>query len=239
MSLSGAIGIAWPRLDSQHVLHAGYKGTVGLRRDDPVLAAMGLESAFLGVRPIVLSLARSTMPSSTTSDKARVRDRLSAAALSAFLLWRRSAPANQRRRDPTQRVRAHRSHNAAPFLQLGTDGAEVGLQLLMGPRQRDGQPATSTVLGRDELVLPLRSRYSIARCLRDAAGWGTIMWILDFCVKHSSECVQMAEECTDAERRRAWLALAKDWVQLADEIGFKRGDHGGATASANLTAGGL
>jgi hypothetical protein len=31
-----------------------------------VLAAMELESVFLSVRPIVLSLARSTMPSSTT-----------------------------------------------------------------------------------------------------------------------------------------------------------------------------
>src|SRR6266436_10155521 len=30
--------------------------------------AMGLESVFLSARPIVLSLARSTMPSSTTSD---------------------------------------------------------------------------------------------------------------------------------------------------------------------------
>src|SRR5262249_40630618 len=39
---------------------------VGLRRDDPVLAAMGLKSVFLSARPIVLSLARSTMPSSTT-----------------------------------------------------------------------------------------------------------------------------------------------------------------------------
>jgi hypothetical protein len=38
----------------------------GLRRDDPVLAAMGLKSVFLSARPIVLSLARSTMPSSTT-----------------------------------------------------------------------------------------------------------------------------------------------------------------------------
>src|SRR6202008_2177141 len=61
-----AIGIAWPRVDGQHVFHAGYERAVGLRRDDPVLAVMGLESVFLSVRPIVLSLARSTMPSSTT-----------------------------------------------------------------------------------------------------------------------------------------------------------------------------
>src|SRR6185369_17052044 len=53
-------------IDSQHVFHSGYERAVGLRRDDPVLAAMGLKSVFLSARPIVLSLARSTMPSSTT-----------------------------------------------------------------------------------------------------------------------------------------------------------------------------
>src|SRR5262245_22807855 len=61
-----AIGIVWPHVDGQDVLHASYERAVSLRRNDPVLAAMGLESVFLSVRPIVLSLARSTMPSSTT-----------------------------------------------------------------------------------------------------------------------------------------------------------------------------
>src|SRR5947209_11855369 len=60
------IAVAWPRVDAQHVFHSGYERAVGLRRDDPVLAAMGLKSVFLSARPIVLSLARSTMPSSTT-----------------------------------------------------------------------------------------------------------------------------------------------------------------------------
>src|SRR5262249_19312620 len=60
------IAVAWPRVDGQHVFHSGYERAVGLRRDDPVLAAMGLERVFLSARPIVLSLARSTMPSSTT-----------------------------------------------------------------------------------------------------------------------------------------------------------------------------
>ena len=60
------IAVAWPRVDGQHVFHGGYERAVGLRRDDPVLAAMGLKSVFLSARPIVLSLARSTMPSSTT-----------------------------------------------------------------------------------------------------------------------------------------------------------------------------
>jgi len=48
--------------------------------------------------------------------------------------------------------------------------------------------------------------------VRDAAGLGAIMWAIDFCAKRSSDCVQMAEECEDAERRRAWLDLAKEWV---------------------------
>ena len=60
------IAVAWPRVDGQHVFHGGYERAVGLRRDDPVLAAMGLKSVFFSTRPIVLSLARSTMPSSTT-----------------------------------------------------------------------------------------------------------------------------------------------------------------------------
>src|SRR6266436_6781291 len=37
------IAVAWPRIDGQHVFHSGYERTVGLRRDDPVLAAMGLK----------------------------------------------------------------------------------------------------------------------------------------------------------------------------------------------------
>src|SRR5262249_47332030 len=34
------IAVAWPRIDGQHVFHNGYERAVGLRRDDPVLAAM-------------------------------------------------------------------------------------------------------------------------------------------------------------------------------------------------------
>src|SRR5262245_32579779 len=60
------IAVTWPRIDGQHVVHSGYERAVCLRRDDPVLASMGLKSVFLSARPIVLSLARSTMPSSTT-----------------------------------------------------------------------------------------------------------------------------------------------------------------------------
>src|SRR5256886_5860032 len=59
------IAIAWPRVDGPHVFHSGYERAVGLRRDDPVLAAMGVKRVFLSARPIGLSLARSTKPSST------------------------------------------------------------------------------------------------------------------------------------------------------------------------------
>ena len=40
------IAVVWPRVDGQHVFHGGYERAVGLRRDDPVLAAMGLKSVF-------------------------------------------------------------------------------------------------------------------------------------------------------------------------------------------------
>src|SRR5437764_10539543 len=68
------IAVAWPRVDGQHVFHSGYERAVGLRRDDPLLAAMGLENVFFKTRPIVLSLARSKMLSSTTllSNKRKV-----------------------------------------------------------------------------------------------------------------------------------------------------------------------
>ena len=60
------IGIAWPRVHGQYVFHGRHERAVGLRRNDPLLFQMRLENVFLRVRPIVLSLARSTMFSSTT-----------------------------------------------------------------------------------------------------------------------------------------------------------------------------
>jgi hypothetical protein len=55
-----------PLLNLQDVFHGGDEGGVGVRRDDPLLFQMRLESVFFSVRPIVLSLARSTIFSSTT-----------------------------------------------------------------------------------------------------------------------------------------------------------------------------
>src|SRR5271166_531024 len=56
-----------PLINLQYVLHAGDEGGVGIRWDDPLLLQMRLESVFLSVRPIVLSLARGTMFSCTTA----------------------------------------------------------------------------------------------------------------------------------------------------------------------------
>src|SRR6476646_9652948 len=58
--------MAWPRVDRQHIFHGGYERAVGFRRNDPALSAMGLENVFFSARPIVESLARSTIWSSTT-----------------------------------------------------------------------------------------------------------------------------------------------------------------------------
>src|SRR6476469_8035705 len=52
------IAVAWPRVDGQHVFHGGYKRAVGLRRDDPVLAAMGLKSVFLSAPDRAVRLAK-------------------------------------------------------------------------------------------------------------------------------------------------------------------------------------
>src|SRR5207245_11257919 len=51
------IAIAWPRVDGQHGFHSGSERAVGLRRDDPVLAAMAPKSAFLSPPPLGPSLA--------------------------------------------------------------------------------------------------------------------------------------------------------------------------------------
>jgi hypothetical protein len=44
------------------------------------------------------------------------------------------------------------------------------------------------------------------------------MWAIDFCAKRSSHCIEMAEECDGAERRRAWLNLAREWVKLSEDV---------------------
>jgi hypothetical protein len=61
-----AIGIVWPQIDGQYAFHGGYEGAVGIRWDDPAPPAVGFEAVFLSARPIVESLAWSTVPSSTT-----------------------------------------------------------------------------------------------------------------------------------------------------------------------------
>ena len=68
----GSLRIMRPVVDLQHVFHVGDEARVGLRRDHPLLFEMRLEKVFLSVRPIVLSLAFSTMFNSTTFSSSRL-----------------------------------------------------------------------------------------------------------------------------------------------------------------------
>src|SRR5438105_3122530 len=63
----GTFRIIRPLIILQDVLHGGHEGGAGVRWNDPLLSQMRLESVFFSVRPIVLSLARLTIFSSTTA----------------------------------------------------------------------------------------------------------------------------------------------------------------------------
>ena len=64
--------IVGPRINIEHFFHGGYESAARLWRDDPLFLAVRLKRVFLRTRPMVLSLAHSTMPSSTTlSSKSR------------------------------------------------------------------------------------------------------------------------------------------------------------------------
>src|ERR1019366_1033838 len=65
--------IVRPLIDLQHVFHVGDKGRAGVRRNHPLPLEVRFENVFFSVRPIVLSLARSTMCSSTTFSSSRRR----------------------------------------------------------------------------------------------------------------------------------------------------------------------
>src|SRR3954463_8263691 len=56
----------WPVVDLDDILHGGHEGCAGIRRDHPLVVQGLLENVYLSVRPMVLSLARATMFSSTT-----------------------------------------------------------------------------------------------------------------------------------------------------------------------------
>jgi len=68
----------------------------------------------------------------------------------------------------------------------------------------------------------LKASPSASWFLRIASGV-TVMWAIDFCAKRSSDRLQIAEECTDAGRRRAWLELAREWVKLSEEVVAPKG----------------
>src|SRR5476651_1753036 len=62
----GVFRVVWPMVNLQHIFHGCHERGTGVRRNDPLLFQMRPEDIFFSVRPIVLSLARSTMFSSTT-----------------------------------------------------------------------------------------------------------------------------------------------------------------------------
>jgi len=62
----GMIGIVGPLIDFQHIFHCRYECAVRLGRNNPLLLDVGFENVFFRTRPIVLSLALSTIFSSTT-----------------------------------------------------------------------------------------------------------------------------------------------------------------------------
>ena len=66
------VRIVRPRINIEHLFHRRYECAARLRRDDPLFLAVRLKRVFLRTRPMVLSVARSTMPNSTTlSSKSR------------------------------------------------------------------------------------------------------------------------------------------------------------------------
>src|SRR6204780_5200385 len=62
----GAFRIMRALINGQNIFHGGHERGIGVGRNDPLLFQMRPENVFFKVRPIVLSLARSTIFSSTT-----------------------------------------------------------------------------------------------------------------------------------------------------------------------------
>src|SRR3954470_24007395 len=60
-----------PVIDFQHIFHGGDERRAGLGRNDELLFQVRFENVFLSVRPIVLSLTRSTIFSATTLSSSR------------------------------------------------------------------------------------------------------------------------------------------------------------------------
>src|SRR5208282_4956985 len=67
------IGVSRSLVGFQHVFHGGDEARIGFGRDHPLPIAVRFKGVFLSVRPIVLSLALSTMFSSTTFSSRRRR----------------------------------------------------------------------------------------------------------------------------------------------------------------------
>src|SRR6266496_816140 len=138
-----ALRIVRSLIDFQDVFHGGDKRRVGVGRNHPLLLAMRLENVFFSVRPIVLSLARSTMCSSTTFSSSRRRLHLAkpsgtGESVSA-ISFASAAPSKIRRRAEFELYFAGQ-HRLEPFLdQLAPgplDSGDAGVQ-------RRGDPAVA------------------------------------------------------------------------------------------------
>src|SRR5271166_2414919 len=67
----GSFWVVRTPVDVEHVLHAGDEVGVGVGRNDPLFLEVRLEDVFFRIRPMVLSLALATIPSSTTFSSSR------------------------------------------------------------------------------------------------------------------------------------------------------------------------
>src|SRR5450432_4183242 len=138
-----------PLIDLQHVFHVGDKGRAGVRRDHPLLLAMRFENVFFSVRPMVLSLARSTMCSSTTFSSSRRR-------------LQRAKPSGA-----GERVSAINFASAAPSKIRGR--AELGLYLRLNTASNPS--STSWRLVRSIVAMLVSSAAAFSRMRAFVSSW--------------------------------------------------------------------
>src|SRR5271168_690303 len=138
------IGISRLLVGFQHVFHGGDEAGVGVWRDHPLPIAVRFEDVFFKVRPIVLSLAFSTMFNSTTFSSSRRR-------------LQRSKPSGA-----GEQVRAISFASAAPSKIRGR--AEFGLYLRF--RVASNPFSTSCCRVRVTLLMLVSSAAAIALSLQ-------------------------------------------------------------------------
>src|SRR5271165_6802274 len=132
----GSFWVVRTPVDVEHVLHAGDEVGVGVGRNDPLFLEVRLEDVFFRIRPMVLSLALSTIPSSTTLLQQTQRP------MRAPVRRLRAGDGDQLRlrvavedfRSRARRIVLPRQHGLEPLLDQALAGArdivETGLQRL-------------------------------------------------------------------------------------------------------------